>query len=283
MDRSKQKVIENTEGVVLETRFSSMSEHDSEEGQSATTAATGGATGANPRILREDAPLLPPSDEHTEGKPHGWELFFSNDLRAFYLACVHFFMFTVSFFPLNICIYYGQTVSSDDKYVNYYMSLALGLGIICSRSLVAVLENFCGEHIGGMLQTKVNQCGACLTLIVLGMYADSSVTLTGATMGIAVYVFFQSGCIVLVPLRTIEVLGKGNHLTNVAVQYFIVGVAVVIGSYCAGTVLDHTSDFQYVFLFVASAFPVSLILDEIFFKKASLYHYLTDPGNYVII
>ena len=140
---------------------------------------------------------------------------------------------------MNIGLYYARVVSSGIS--DYYMIVAMGIAVILSRTVIFLIEVTSGIVISGMVQTKINQIGACITLLILASFRTTDVTVAGAIVGIALYTFFVSsksdsryfcrvvilydvsGLIVVIPLRTVEILGLPNHLNNVAVQYCIIG------------------------------------------------------------
>lgn len=121
---------------------------------------------------------------------HGWKSYFSSDLRPFKLSMVHCFMTGAHLFPINIGLYYASVVSSDAK--DYYMIASIGLAVILSRSAVTIVQLINGYVIGGLVQTKVNQIGACITLLVMASYKTTDMSLKGALIGIGIYTFFVS-------------------------------------------------------------------------------------------
>eukprot|EP01033_Poteriospumella_lacustris_P002202 gene2202-1607_t len=234
----------------------------------------------HPAHLEPETPLSrndsDSSDPSAKAQAHGWELVFSpTDHRALYLFISHFFAFATSFFPFKISIFYIETVSSDQNCL-YYMPITLGVGMILSRSITGILQMYFPEKINGFFLMKVNQLGCVLVLLVLANMPVESVSAALALSMFGLYALFQAGTIPLVPVRTMEVLGTTNHLMNVGVQFFALGLGVASGGYTAGYIYDVTASFRWCFAYIALYVPVALLVDELCFPE---YSFLCNYGG----
>lgn len=197
-------------------------------------------------------------------RKYGYELLWVGDPAAWSLTLSNFFTYIIDLVPIKFAVIYANSGDAGPN-INYYVPIAIGLGAILCRVVMAVEP---ARSMNPMLLHKVVVFWSLLMCIMFAFLPSSDTFLVLVMLGI--YSGSNSILYPVIIMRTIEVLGKREYMINFGVQIFTIGASALFGGYFAGSIYDSTGSYFYVFMLCVGFFLFSFLFDEVAFSEHSL-------------
>lgn len=217
-----------------------------------------------------------PSSELTSSKKQrkkksGFELLFSKEGRGVQCLFVsHLLSNACSNLFLKYSVLFTKKFASDSTLVMYLVPIVIGSSIISSRVLMAwIFSSEYGRNIDPFRAIKIVHLGG-----FIGAGVFLLINHFGTSVGVVLLVYFlimaTTGLIFpLIPLRTVALEGKRNHLLNVSVQYFANGIGIILFGVFGGVSYDY-GGFEGLWTLLLVCFFFAFMWDEVCFYEHSI-------------
>jgi MFS family permease len=201
----------------------------------------------------------------------GFELFFSKEGRGVQCLFIsHLLSNACSNLFLKYSVLFAENFSDNTSLIMYLVPVVLGTSIITSRVILAwIFSSDYGREINPFRAIKIVHIGGFLGALLFLLITRDSTHLVYVLI-IYFFVMMTTGLIFpLIPLRTIALEGKRNHLLNVSVQYFATGVGIILFGLLGGLSYDY-GGFDGLWTLLIICFILSFLWDELCFYEHSM-------------